>query len=402
MSINKQSGAVSLFLVIFAMLLITIVTVSFLRLMINDQNQASQTDLSQSAYDSAQAGVEDAKRALLRYQQVCSNSPSDCAALSAALSTTECNEALLIGGVVSSANESGGDATQTGEIKIQKTVGGNDAELDQAYTCVTMKLETEDYVGKIDSDASQLVPLIGATSFDTVVINWFSKNDVTNATGTVNLPALGTGQPLVIQSQWPTNRPSIMRSQLIQFGTNFTLDDFNYVNSSSQSNANTLFLYPQADHGDSFAYVGRDLRKTSPTDDPDKLVPGGDVPLPVKCKNSVASGGFACSISLTLPEPIGGGNRTAFMRLTPIYNSTEFQVLLKNGGVSGAPVRFKGVQPEIDSTGRANDLFRRVQSRVDLYDTTFPYPEATIDVTGNFCKDFGVTDTTYIAGSCAP
>lgn len=400
---NNQTGAVSIFVVIFAMLLITVVTISFLRLMMNDQQQASNNDLAQSAYDSAEAGVEDAKRALLRYQEQCSNDPAGCPTYANQVETNQCNSGL----------RSVTGALADEEVQVQ-SVTGTDATLQQAYTCVKIKLETNDYVGDLSANQSQLVPLFSNSTFDRVGIEWFSKEDLssTNTTNAVNLQGVTTGgQPLYQSADWPINRPSLMRTQLIQFSDNFTLTNFDMVN-GAQSNTASVFLYPtsQTGIGERVMTVA-DERRTSATDEPN---PKDDLftPLPISCKSSLSAGGYACSAVLVLPEAInatGPADRTAFLRLVPFYTATHFRITLWNGPVdinnpAIAPQKFKDVQPEVDSTGRANDLFRRILSRVDLFDTSFPYPEATIDVTGNFCKDFAITNNQYIAGSsgCTP
>lgn len=398
---QRQSGAVSLFMVIFAMLLMSVVTISFLRIMTADQNQASGNDLAQSAYDSAEAGVEDAKRAIIWYINQCkSGSAAACATATSSIASDDCNLA------VRTAN----GWTTPGEIKVQQStaVDGNgdsiDQALDQAYTCVTVELNTDDFLATVGADQSVLVPLSGTAPFSTVTVQWFSEDDLSSA-GALAAPDSTPGNPkyLLTQATWPTNRPSVLRAQLMQVGANFKLTDFDTTTSSSQSNANTIFLYPSSSlaAATSADFVGRDVRGVETTPGNVTYVPAGSnsAPLATRCVAAIPSGGYSCSITLTLPNPVGATDRTgatAFLRLTSFYVGSHVRVTL--GGA-----QFNGVQPLVDSTGRANNVFRRVQSRVDLYDTsTFPYPDGAVDVSGDFCKDYGVTDTKYLGGSCTP
>jgi len=312
-----------------------------------------------------------------------------------------------VGNVVRPGDESGG-TTGTGEILVQQSSSGTDTTLQQAYTCVLVQLETDNYVWPIKTGESQLVPLVGRDAFNTVTIRWFDKDNLTNTTGAVNLPGVTATHPFVPQTSWVADRPSVMRAQLIQFGSSFRMTDFDYVNASGQSNANTVFLYPTSGVGaTSAAFTALDTRATSATDEPDPDNPSQTAHA-VRCQSNISAGGYACSMSLTLPTPIGGGDRTAFLRLTPYYTGANIEVVLSNGVPTASGnniVKFKDVQPLIDSTGRANDVFRRVQSRVDLYNTDFPYPDATIDITNNFCKNFAVSDnpSTYTStNTCTP
>ena len=92
-------------------------------------------------------------------------------------------------------------------------------------------------------------------------------------------------------------------------------------------------------------------------------------PHSITCSGNISAGGYACSAEIILPSTIGGGNRNAFIRLSSIYNGSSYSVELNN---SSGIVNFDGVQPAIDSTGRANDIFRRVESRVEMSDPNFP------------------------------
>src|SRR5690606_18665501 len=364
---HQQAGAVSIFVVIFSALLITVVTVSFVQIMLRDQQQASITDLSTSAYDSAQAGVEDAKRALVEYQVACAAGTPRCAQLAGVFnSTTDRCDTLARAGVSGSVGAA--------ETMVQQHAG--DEAMDQAYTCVNVTLNTPDYLGRLDADSSKIVPLKGVSSFNRIKLSWFTTDDY----GTLSNPAEpASGLPLA--KDWDSSRPPIMRTQFIKLASNARLESFD-----SSAGSSTLFMYPQPT-GVSTANFALDSRNPAGKKNIQSIDCGAGRP-------------YACSVTVNLGGSVSAG-QLALLRLTALYNATHFKVELYNGSTL---INMDGVQPEVDSTGRANDLFRRVKSRIELADTDFPYPEAALYSTKDICKAFRVTDENsgYHDGGCQP
>ncbi len=241
----------------------------------------------------------------------------------------------------------------------------------------------------MELNESTIIPLRGASDFRSVELSWFSDKDLTTGGGNpgVEFPSTGTDVHLPqVGQQWKFNHPALMRAQMIQLGDSFNLGDFN------DENARTLFLYP-SDTGANQKSFAIDSRRSSL-----------NVPQPIDCEANLAAGGYACTVTINLVAPADGdtANRNAYLRLSALYNKAHFRVALKDS--TGGDVSFSNVQPEVDSTGRANDLFRRVVARIELR-SDFTYPEAEITVGGNLCKNFTVTteEDDYSASStCLP
>jgi hypothetical protein len=79
-----------------------------------------------------------------------------------------------------------------------------------------------------------------------------------------------------------------------------------------------------------------------------------------------------------------------------LYGDTT-DVTLRAYDSSGSLLSFAGVQPRIDSTGRANDVFRRVSTRVSFSQPGVIMPEFAVESAAPICKNIVVTasqDTT--------
>ena len=366
---KQYRGATSIFVVVFTALLITVVTVSFARLMLREQQRASNTDLAQSAYDAALAGVEDAKRALA----INPNAPNleVCNGIAPVINAPVENEGVRVG----------------------------DPSLREWYSCVKVTRETVDYERKASADEVILIPLKATNPIKSLQIQWFSKSDSSTVTFSGGSAANATIPP-TLDSDWDPTRPSVLEAQLIQPGSNFSLTDFDRAadGSGSSRRTHTLFLYPKQNWPD----ASLDLATADVQLDPiskDSKMP----PTPVRC-TAITTGNFSCSAVIDLPDIIEANSDTAYLRITPRYNATTVNVqgLCGNdAGCRGAPL-FSGVQPRVDSTGRASDLFRRVSARVSPADGV--YPVAAVDITNNFCKTFGVSANVsdYQTGECFP
>jgi Tfp pilus assembly protein PilX len=368
---ERERGAVALFVVVFATLLMIVITLSFVQLMLKDQRQATASDLSQSAYDSAKSGVEDAKRLLLLDQSCRSGTAPggvNCAIIKKAIDDGKCN---TIAAVFGNPNDS--------ETVVQQNAG--DDALQQAYTCVKIVPNTDDYTAVLKLDESNIVPLKGVGSFNSVRISWFTHDDVSTAAAsqTVRFPTNGPNVSLPQTPKWDVDMPSLLRAQLLQVGPNFKLDDFNDAQPGNKSNNNTLFLYPSASGVDTLDFALDTPRRSASA-----------APQQVRCNPSFIVSEYACTVTLNLPVPLTGNEtqRNAFLHLGALYNGARYKIeLLNNGSV----VAFDHVQPKVDSTGRANNMFRRVESRVE-FKTDFAYPQAAIDLKGDLCKNFVITD----------
>lgn len=354
----KQRGLSAIFIVIFATVLLSLISVSFIGLMLKDSSRSTDDEQSQGAYDAAMAGIEDGKRVLLECTQ---GSGAEQLAACNAIDNQDCST-VIDAGIAGSATDK--------EVAVTSTTGTN--ELNLAYTCVTISPNTPDYVGVLDDhDSSSVIPLRSASGFSYVDVYWFDDNDATApdvvALSDPDLPPLST-------ASWPADSPPIMRAQVMQYSSG----DLDSADFDDGDFARTLYLYP-SQTGISALSFALDNRRS-----------GSAEPEFVACANgSYPVSGYSCYVRIAMPSLPSGGpaNRIAYLRLTSLYNGANYRVELRNS--SGDLVDFDNVQPSIDSTGRANDLFRRVETRVGIV-SDIPYPRATVDINNSFCKTFSV------------
>lgn len=363
---TTKRGAVSIFLVIFTTLLIGLIALGFVRLMILDKQRAINSDLSDSAYDSTLAGVEDAKRAIIKYErEICATPGATCVDLAKNyLKGDNCDAVKKI-------LDNNADGTE------KRIATDNAKDVEQAYTCAKIKYFTDDYIRDLKSQAGEqiMIPLSTTDQMSEMTLEWHTDDDLDKGKTHNFGSAVGANQVDVLTT-WPTqlgNMPPVLMIQYVIKG---------------ESDARTLYLRPVnggshsvTDFNNDSIELGKDYVTTSDEKKPPVV--------PVSC---FGSGSYKCKTKIRFNSTVPAYSRNHFLRITKIYNT---RTTIRATPVSGSATinRFNGIQPEIDVTGRANYIFRRLKARVELSTGLFPFPSAALNVGGRgLCKSFEITD----------
>lgn len=423
-----KKGAASYYIVAFSTLILVILSTSFAMVIISEISRTSNDDLSQSAYDSALAGTEDAKVAYANYRRCVEVDKKAARSKPTGTGPITCEEIIwwmehpdcyMVGHILGKIPK---DAEE--EVKVGGEIvaaGSKETTTNQAYTCTKINTNLYDYRSTITAykKIQTFKASSGHNSFnnvDKLRISWYSvRSDVkltwANFSGyRVRFPKLSDGTIAV---------PPTIEVKIMQTAERWRMSDFDLVEGNNTDRA-TMYFVPtnnvnMASKGDYANFIGiYDGRTNYVT--ADKVAKTNNRYVENKsfltyCEAD-ASAEFYCTAEIELPGVIGGrrSNDTFMVSVSLPYQQpdTDFSVelLCRNGtsctdavpannGASDNITKITNSQISIDSTGRANDLYRRVETRLETADTNYgsKYPYYALEILGDGVteKDMKVT-----------
>ncbi|MBQ3432787.1 hypothetical protein IJG22_00610 [Candidatus Saccharibacteria bacterium] len=406
-----KKGAASFYVVAFSTLILLIIVTSFTALVIAQITRSSNADLSQSAYDSALAGVEDAKLAYYNYQsclakgasakQPNANDPLDCDEIVYVMENDDsCDKvAYILGREIYGAPDGGSEVLiQESEADSNGIGGGNN--MSQAYTCAKIQTVLKDYRSTLSSSNQMKVVKVkldgvSAKDIKTMRISWGADLGQSQLIYS-NFDSNGVSFGSVGMGLAPANPPTIAVT-LIQARKDFKLSEFD-TSVGNATNRGTVFLVPtdnetqaaKSNAPTNEAVVENYIRAYA--DGVNKISVDDftksnnrvsqNKPYGVYCsRENAMSSEFVCSAVLELPGAVGGDrdDDNFLVAVTLPYGKPVTDFALEFFCAEGASscgtatgdggetnqASLKGMQIGVDATGRANDLFRRVETRLE-------------------------------------
>jgi Tfp pilus assembly protein PilX len=314
---NRQKGFVSIIVAAVLMILLSLVTIGFSRLMQREQRQALDRQLSTQAFYAAETGVNDVNAKL----------------------------------------KSG---TLTPEEKTTCDVSGdwNDGIVDPntpevVYTCLQYDRSPLDLVftDTINTTSSKVFPVEADSAINKVVIEWSDEGSGNNLDASSTTACAGAAT-VPFPSSFSSGTVPVLRVDLIQVPAAFNRQNL-------IDNTASLYLYPK-DCGTNtvtFAnYIGAST--------------GGVVE--VDCSTT-------CKLTID-----GLSENRYYARVKSIYRDVG-TLRVTALDAADALLELKNAQTLVDSTGKANDVVRRIEVRI-ADAPNYRWPEAVVETSEGLCK----------------
>lgn len=347
-SLEGENGMVSIIVTMVIMIVLSITVIGFAQLMRREQRQVLDRQLNTQAFYAAESGVNDAVAKL-------KTDPT--------FFTNDCKDWTGLG---NSNNVS------------------DDTSHSVTYSCLLINPHptTLEYTN-IGLDKSEIIPIdlsntsqLDSSPFKSLHVSWQDTTGTEDVSGcspySVDpFPAFPSAGNWANQ---PNQCPGILRIDIVKLpanGSSYGSFDRNWL----INNTATAYLYPTTDGTDSPTIVSPDLGYG--------FSQQGRI-VSVNCgASSAPPDEKQCKAVFNLD-----GSFKYYLRIKSIYkpNSVSISAL----ATAGQLMQFQGAQAIVDSTGKANDVLKRIQVRVPTSILTSYSPEYDIDSLGSLCKRLGV------------
>lgn len=337
---KDQSGIASMVVVILIMSLLTLVVLAMTRNSNREQQQALDRQLSTQAFYAAESGINDAKDYIVD-PPVGEPRPNE---------KNDCNG---LGTAEDSGNQFPEKTSQVGDFTNTK------------YSCVLYDRTPEELrYFPIDVNSPTIIPIedSGGETIQSLTLRWNQAGGGSDFSG---CPGPGTTLP----KQLPANcQAGMLRIELVD-----------PASTNKQQLIDSTFLTyvkPSASGSANYAY--------------------NDASGQVRKQGAVTSGmcdGDTCSITIT-----SIGKDKLYLNLRSIYKLNDVRI---TGQRTGGEIRFRDAQMEVDSTGQAADVLKRVQVMVDLTGLNSGFiPSFVLQTSSELCKRLEVRGDGTISDGC--
>lgn len=341
---STQQGMVAIMVTAIIMVIMSLITLGFARLVQREQRQGLDSQLSTQAFYAAESGVN---------------------AVAARIT----------------------DATPAPEKPDCDVTTYNNGEIDPAtpdvrFTCIMIDPTPDSLVfnnGSIKSDRSKVVPIIASPGVNSMFFRWTDANPTR-----VNFDNSCSIENRNSATDWAAaNRVGMLQVDIIPVSIAVPAA---FDRETVTNNTATLMFYPCG--GGTAASVPYSSFVSGNASGANR----GNV-APVNCNGSVTPPSYRCNIEVTgLPA-----GTDFYVRVKSVYSDLNVEI----NGESAAGVRssFANAQVVVDSTGRANDVLRRVQVRLPIY-KQYTIPEAALQSQNGICKRYTIVGSVVSNPAC--